>query len=257
VQLPPSGEPVQGAQIAGSLVHTIPPMPSETHPQPQQSAAAVHVMPSATHALPHRRTPLASGTQMPPQHVSAKSHSAPSGRQHTIAPPRPVAHVMSGYVSMQHSDVIVHSAPGSVHTPSPPRQRLTPVLAGRHPVSPPPFGQQFVVAPPPPHTSPAGMHEPVFAQRMIGRPSVAVPAAAHPPEQHSASLRHGSSWRRQPPSGWHVAVPVPDASRQAVEQHAPLKPSVPQGSPATRQEPADAHTPTVAPPGREQTPMQH
>jgi hypothetical protein len=124
-------------------------------------------------------------------------------------------------------------------------------------VSPPPFGQQFDVAPAPPQTSPAGTHEPVFAQRRIGRPSLVVPVASQPPEQHCASDVQGSSWTRHPPSGWHVGVPVPAASRQAVEQHEPLNPSVPHGSPATPHEPLLAHVPTVAPPGRSHMPMQH
>jgi hypothetical protein len=42
---------------------------------------------------------------------------------------------MSGYVSVQHMSVVVHSSPGSVHMPSPPRQRRTPVLEGSQPVS--------------------------------------------------------------------------------------------------------------------------
>jgi hypothetical protein len=100
---------------------------------------------------------------------------------------------MSAYVSVQHSSVVVHASPGSVHVPVPPKQRRTPVDAGSQPVSPPPFGQQFEVAPAPPHTSPAGTHEPVFAQRMIGRPSAPAPATAHDPEQHCPSDVHGSS----------------------------------------------------------------
>ena len=56
-------------------------------------------------------------------------------------------------------------------------------------------------APAPPQTSPAGTHEPVFAQRMIGRPSAPAPATSHPPEQHCPSDVHGSSCTRQPPSG--------------------------------------------------------
>jgi hypothetical protein len=108
---------------------------------------------------------------------------------------------MSGYASVQHSSVLVHSCVGSVQVPSPPRHRLTPVVAGSHPVSPPPFGQQFDVAPAPPHTSPAGTHDPRFPQRMIGRPSAPVPSSSHPPEQHCMSEVHGSFWTRQPPSG--------------------------------------------------------
>jgi hypothetical protein len=53
-------------------------------------------MPSATHMVPQRSVPVASGTQIPPQQVSPKSHSAPSGRQQIIEPPRPSAQVMSG-----------------------------------------------------------------------------------------------------------------------------------------------------------------
>jgi hypothetical protein len=240
----PRFAPVHDPQSIGSLVQA--PL---THAQPQQSASAVHAPPSATHIEPQRRTPIESGTQIPPQHTSPKSHSAPIGRQHSIAPPRPGAHVMSGYVSMQQSAVVMHSRPGRTHMPSPPRQRLTPVVAGSHPKSPPPFGQQFDVAPAPPHTSPAGWHEPVFTQRMIGLPSGDVPVIAQLPEQHCELALHGSSCTKQPPSGWQVGVPVPDASRQAVVQHEPLKPSVPHGSPATAQAPVVAHWPTIAPPG--------
>jgi hypothetical protein len=214
---------------AGSLVQTEPPAPSDTHAQPQQSASAVHGIASATQVAPQRRTPSEPGAQTPPQHTSENAHSSPSPRQHTLLPPTPGAQVISGNASVQHSEVIVHSSPGSVHVPSPPRQRLTPVDAGSQPVSPPPFGQQFEVAPAPPQTSPAGTHEPTLAQRRIGRPSAPVPAASHAPEQHSASVRQLSSCTRHPPSGWHVAVPVPIASRHAVEQHEPLKPSVPHG----------------------------
>lgn len=158
---------------------------------------------------------------------------------------------------MQQSDVIVHARPGKVHSPWPPRHRETPVVAGSQPVSPPPFGQQFDVAPAPPQTSPAGTHEPLFAHRRMGRPSSVRPASRHAPEQHSPSLRQTSSSTRQPPSGWQVAVPVPIASRHAVEQHEPLNPSVPHGVPATPHAPAAAQTPTLAPPGRSQSPMQH
>ena len=205
------------------------PVPSGTQAQPQQSAAAVQGIASGTQVAPQRSTPLASGAQMPPQQVSPKSHSAPSARQQTFAPVRPGAHMISGYASVQHSEVMVHSRPGRVQVPSPPRHRDTPVVAGSQPVSPPPFGQQFEVAPAPPHTSPAGMQESAFAHRRIGRPSAVVPAASQTPEQQSPSPRQGSSCTRQPPSGWQVAVPVPSTSRQAVEQHEPLKPSVPQG----------------------------
>jgi hypothetical protein len=158
---------------------------------------------------------------------------------------------------VQHSDVIVHIAPGRVQVPSPPRQRRTPVVAGSHPVSPPPFGQQFEVAPAPPQTSPAGMQDFRFPHRMIGRPSMVVPRSSQPPEQHSPSAVHGSSWTRQPPSGWHTAVPVPAESRHAVVQHDPLKPSDPQGWPATPQAPEAAHAPTATPIGRSHMPMQH
>jgi len=78
------------------LVQTLPPAPSGTQAQPQQSDAVVHGIASATQVAPHRSTPAASGTQTPPQQVSPRSHSAPSGKQHTFAPPRPGAHVMSG-----------------------------------------------------------------------------------------------------------------------------------------------------------------
>src|SRR5690349_12006710 len=158
---------------------------------------------------------------------------------------------------MQQSLVMVHISPGITHDSSPPRQRLTPMLAGSQPVSPPPFGQQFEVAPAPPQTSPAGMHDLALSQRMISRPSDVVPADSHAPEQHWPSLVHGSSCTRHPPSGWQVGTPVPIASRHAVEQHDPLKPSVPQGVPATSQDPSSMHRPTSAPIGRSQSPMQH
>ena len=68
---------------------------SRPAPIEQADYVVVQGMPSATHIAPQRRTPVASGTQMPPQQVSPMSHSAPSGRQHTM-PPRPSAQVMSG-----------------------------------------------------------------------------------------------------------------------------------------------------------------
>src|SRR5687767_14115184 len=200
VQGSPRSAPVQAPQSSGALEQTLPPMPSLTHAQPQQSASAVQGWPSMRHIAPQRSTPIASGTQMPPQQTSPKAHSAPSGRQHRMSPPTPGEHMMSGYRSMQHSEVIVQISPGSVHMPSPPRQRRTPMLAGSQPVSPPPSGQQLRVVPMP-QTSPAGTHEPVFAQRMIGEPSTAMPAMAQLSEQHCPESVHGSSCIRQPPSG--------------------------------------------------------
>jgi hypothetical protein len=107
---PPSGEPVHALHCAGSFVHTMPPLPFDTQPQPQQSLAVVHAPPSATHIAPHRSVPVASGTHTRPQHTSEKSHWAPSGRQHrSVVLPVLGAHVMSGYASTQHSAVVVHA----------------------------------------------------------------------------------------------------------------------------------------------------
>lgn len=255
VQNSPSCGPVQASQSAGSLEQLSAPVSSGTHAQPQQSAAVVQAPSSGTHSAPQRSTPSLSGTHTPPQQTSANAHSAPSGRQQSISPVRPSAQVISGKASVQHSSVVVHIMPGRVQSPSPPKQRRKPVPVGSQPVSPPPFGQQFELAPPSPHTSPAGKQLPALAQRMMGRPSSVRAVSSQTPLQHSADEEQSSSCTRQPPRNWQRG-PVPSVSRQSVEQHEPFWPSVPQGSPALRHAPNSAQVPIAAPSGRSQSRLQ-
>jgi hypothetical protein len=65
-----------------------------------------------------------------------------------FSPVRPGWHSMFGYGSLQHSAVVSHVWLGSVQVVfSPPKQRRKPAPVGMHPVSPPPLGQQFELAP--------------------------------------------------------------------------------------------------------------
>ena len=171
----PSWARVHGLQRVVSLVHAKPPAPSDTHPHPQQSASVVQAAPSSRHIDPQTSAPVASGAQIPEQQVDPVAQLSPSGRQQTIVPDGPVAQVSSGNVSRQQSAGLVHVSVGNVQPGAPPRQRRMPSAPITHPKSPPPFGQQLLLAPPSPHTSPAGKHESTLAHRRIGRPSAPVP----------------------------------------------------------------------------------
>lgn len=219
VQPPPLVTHVVGLQ-------TMAPVPASMPQSPlQHSLSIVQVSPSAEQ-LPtvgqQTSAPASSGAHTPQQQRSPNAHASPWPRQQTSSPVRPGAHVIAGNVSTQHSAVVVHASPGSVQPGAPPKQRRKPAPVVSHPVSPPPFGQQFELDPSPPQTSPAGRHESAFAQRMIVRPSAVVPAGSHAPEQHSPSDRHSSSCTRQPPRNWQRGVPEPVLSRQTVEQQEPL-----------------------------------
>lgn len=231
----PSRGPVQLPQ---SEVH------SPSRQQLQQSASVVHAPPSGTHIEPQRNVPSALGAQMPLQHRSPNAHSSPSGRQQICPRGVPGVQTRPGGVEQHGSPPSVHSSPASTQLLPPPKQREKPAPVGSQPIRPPPFGQQFEVAPLPPQTSPTGTHEPTFAQRMIGRPSEVMPAARHAPEQHSSSLVQRSSWTRQPPRNWQRATGSSPTARHTVEQQEPLKPSSPHGSPAVRQAPGIAQKPS-------------
>lgn len=241
----PSCPRVQPPQLS---LHVMP-LPSSWQQPVQQSALVVHAEPLATQVGLHLRSPLLSGEHTPPQHTSPKEHEAPSGRQHTLVPPWPGRH-SRGKVSVQHSEVSVHASPGNVHVPVPPKHREIPDTEGSHPVDPPPLGQQLLLAPMP-QTSPALRQLLASSQRMIGRPSLVVPFCAHEPEQHWSLVAQISLIGKQPPRNSHVATPDP-LSTQALEQHDPLMPGLPHGSPATVHAPRLAHCPTVAAPGRSQ-----
>lgn len=195
VQVAPSTVQVPGLQMRSPV------MGSGPQSLLQQSPSTAHEAPSGAHGGggQHTSAPLESGAQTPQQQTSPNAQASPWLRQHASSPVRSGWHMMSGKASVQHSAVVVHARPGSVQPGVPPRQRLKPPLVGSQPVEPPPFGQQFELAPAPPQTSPGGRHEVAFAQRMIGRPSGVVPARSQAPEQHCASLLQSSSWTRQPP----------------------------------------------------------
>jgi hypothetical protein len=224
------------------------------HPA-QQSASAVQAPPAATQPPGlQTRLPLASGAHTPLQHTSPKAQLAPSATQQIEAPLGPGLQPMSGYVSVQHSLVIVHVCPGRTQPGTPPKQRFTPELATAQPVSPPPAGQQLALAAVK-QTSPASRQASGFVQRMRGRPSAVVPDAAQVPEQHWASALQISLIGRQPPKNAQVATPDP-LSTQAFEQHEPETPGLPHGSPTTPHEPTAAQWPTASPPGRSQYRLQ-
>jgi hypothetical protein len=260
VQKSPSWAPVHAPHTVVLVVH----VDVAGSQQPwQQSASPVHAPPVATQVVPpgqQRSAPPAegSGAHTPQQHTSPSAHGSLLLRQQMFAPPGPGWHMMFGNVSVQHGCPPVGLQPllGMMHPLVPPRQRSMPVAVVSQPVRPPPFGQQLELAPPT-HTSPAGMHDPAFAQRRIGRPSSVVPFCAHTPEQHCVFEVQSSRSIRQPPRYWQRGVPLPVESRHAAAQHdPPLTPSGAHGSPATPHAPSSAHVPEP-PVGRSHKPLQH
>lgn len=203
-------------QLPQSAVH------APSRQQPQHSTSLVHAPPSGTHVVPQRRIPSAPGAQIPPQQRSLNAHSEPSGRQQIWPRGVPEVHSRPGGVEQHGSPPVMHSSPATTQREPPPKQRKKPAPVDSHPIRPPPSGQQFELAPMPPHTSPTGRHEVAFAHRMMGRPSTVTPSASQTPEQHSASLAHRSSCTRQPPRNWQRATGSSPAARQTVEQHEPL-----------------------------------
>ena len=246
VQPRPSAKQVRGGgtrQVRGAPAHSRP---------AQQSLAAVHELPAATHAVEQCSAPVASAAQIPEQHSIPELHAAPSAaHMGTVPPQRPAVHAR-----LQHSAALAQATPSakhaSAHTSRPvasaaqtprqqsalvvhtsPRPRQSPPTSQRR-VSMPHVEQQWS-EPPELQSSPGG-------RQRGSRSTSQRPSAAQRLEQQSAAAAQGSpeTWQSSPPQTppWH-------ASEQQSSAVAHGRPSALQSSRHVKDVPpvADPHRP--------------